>query len=406
MKRRQLIKGGAIGATAAATLTLAGCGREDKAEIERLKGELAQANDRISSLEQAKADAEAAAREAMEAPAVVKDRVEMAMVTTWPRDFPGLGTGAQRLAKRLSDMSDGRIHVEYFAGGERVKPFDSFDEVASGNAQAYHAADYYWKGKHPGWAYFTAVPFGLTYNEMNAWIRWGGGQELWDELAGSFGLKCVMAGNTGVQMGGWFRKEIDSADDLKGLKMRIPGLGGDVMAKLGASPVSLPGSQIYENLVSGAIDATEWVGPWNDSFMKFYEAARYYYYPGMHEPGSMLSLGLNKSFWEGLSASDRVTIEAAASAENDIMMAEYNANNGASLARLISEQGVELRVFSDDTYDSFGEAAAEVMEEVRAHSDLVARIHDSFVKARAEVGAWAKISDLEYVRQRNRVLPL
>ena len=406
MKRRQLIKGGAIGATAAATLTLAGCGQEDKAEIERLEGELARANDRISSLEQAKADAEAAAREAMEAPAVVKDRVEMAMVTTWPRDFPGLGTGAQRLAKRLSDMSDGRIHVEYFAGGERVKPFDSFDEVASGNAQAYHAADYYWKGKHPGWAYFTAVPFGLTYNEMNAWIRWGGGQELWDELAGSFGLKCVMAGNTGVQMGGWFRKEIDSADDLKGLKMRIPGLGGDVMAKLGASPVSLPGSQIYENLVSGAIDATEWVGPWNDSFMKFYEAARYYYYPGMHEPGSMLSLGLNKSFWEGLSASDQVTIEAAASAENDIMMAEYNANNGASLARLISEQGVELRVFSDDTYDSFGEAAAEVMEEVRAHSDLVARIHDSFVKARAEVGAWAKISDLEYVRQRNRVLSL
>ena len=406
MKRRQLIKGGAIGATAAATLTLAGCGQEDKAEVERLEGELARANDRISSLEQAKADAEAAAREAMEAPAVVKDRVEMAMVTTWPRDFPGLGTGAQRLAKRLSDMSDGRIHVEYFAGGERVKPFDSFDEVASGNAQAYHAADYYWKGKHPGWAYFTAVPFGLTYNEMNAWIRWGGGQELWDELAGSFGLKCVMAGNTGVQMGGWFRKEIDSADDLKGLKMRIPGLGGDVMAKLGASPVSLPGSQIYENLVSGAIDATEWVGPWNDSFMKFYEAARYYYYPGMHEPGSMLSLGLNKSFWEGLSASDQVTIEAAASAENDIMMAEYNANNGASLARLISEQGVELRVFSDDTYDSFGEAAAEVMEEVRAHSDLVARIHDSFVKARAEVGAWAKISDLEYVRQRNRVLSL
>ena len=406
MKRRQLIKGGAIGATAAATLTLAGCGREDKAEIERLKGELAQANDRISSLEQAKADAEAAAREAMEAPAVVKDRVEMAMVTTWPRDFPGLGTGAQRLAKRVSDMSDGRIHVEYFAGGERVKPFDSFDEVASGNAQAYHAADYYWKGKHPGWAYFTAVPFGLTYNEMNAWIRWGGGQELWDELAGDFGLKCVMAGNTGVQMGGWFRKEINSADDLKGLKMRIPGLGGDVMAKLGASPVSLPGSQIYENLVSGAIDATEWVGPWNDSFMKFYEAARYYYYPGMHEPGSMLSLGLNKSFWEGLSASDQATIEAAASAENDIMMAEYNAKNGASLARLISEQGVELRVFSDDTYDSFGEAAAEVLEEVRAHSDLVARIHDSFVKARAEVGAWAKISDLEYVRQRNRVLSL
>ena len=232
--------------------------------------------------------------QAQKAPAVMKDRVEIAIVTTWPRDFPGLGTGAQRFAKRVQDMSDGRIQVSYFAAGERVGAFDSFDEVASGNAQAYHAADYYWKGKHPGWAYFTSVPFGLTYTEMNGWIRFGGGQELWDELAGEFGLKGLMCGNTGVQMGGWFRKEINSADDLKGLKMRIPGLGGDVMAKIGASPVSLPGGQIYENLVSGAIDATEWVGPWNDEVMKFYEAAKYYYYPGMHEPGSMLAAGLQQ----------------------------------------------------------------------------------------------------------------
>ena len=181
------------------------------------------------------------------APAIVKARTEIAMVTTWPRDFPGLGTGAQRFAKSLSELSDGRLNVTYYASGERVKPFDSFDEVASGNAQMYHAADYYWKGKHPGWAYFTAVPFGFVYSEINAWINWGGGQELWDELSGEFGLKCLTCGNTGVQMGGWFRKEINSADDLKGLKMRIPGLGGDVMAKLGASPVSLPGSQIYEN---------------------------------------------------------------------------------------------------------------------------------------------------------------
>ena len=206
--------------------------------------------------------------------------------------------------------------------------------------------------------------------------------------------------------GGWFRKEINSADDLKGLKMRIPGLGGDVMAKLGASPVSLPGSQIYENLVSGAIDATEWVGPWNDSFMKFYEAAKYYYYPGMHEPGTMLSLGLNKSFWDGLSKSDQLTIEAVAAQEDTTMMAEYNAKNGESLAKLLNEQGVQLRIFNDDIYDSFGEAAAEVFKEVRGHSDLAARIHDSFEKTRAQVGGWAKISDQEYMRQRNRVLGL
>ena len=340
------------------------------------------------------------------APAVVKDRLEFAMVTTWPRDFPGLGTGAQRFAERLQAMSDGRIQVEYFAAGERVGAFDSFDEVASGNAQGYHAADYYWKGKHPGWAYFTAVPFGLTYTEMNAWIRFGGGQELWDELGAEFDIKGLMCGNTGVQMGGWFNKEINTADDLKGLKMRIPGLGGDVMAKLGASPVSLPGGQIYENLVSGAIDATEWVGPWNDQVMKFYEAAKFYYYPGMHEPGSMLAVGLNASFWSSLSPSDKLLVEAAASMENDVMMSEYNAKNGASLAQLINNNGVELREFSDEIYDSFGRASDEVFSEVVAHSDLAARIHASFLKAREEVGGWTNISDQAYVAQRNRVLGL
>ncbi len=353
-----------------------------------------------------KGGAVAAATGALAAPAIAQSRVEITMVSTWPRDFPGLGTGAQRFAKRLSDMSDGRIVVEYFAGGERVKPFDSFDEVASGNAQMYHAAEYYWKGKHPGWAYFTAVPFGLTYTEINAWIRFGGGQELWDELAGGYGLKGLMCGNTGVQMGGWFRKEMNSASDFKGLKMRIPGLGGDVLAKLGASPVSLPGSQIYENLVSGAIDATEWVGPWNDAAMKFYEAAKYYYYPGMHEPGAMLACGINKDFWDALSASDRMMIQAAAAMENDVMMSEYNAKNGEWLAKLISEQGVQLKRFNDDIYDSFGEAAEEVFAEVVEHSDLARRIHQSFVTARANIGAWANISDQEYVSQRNRVLGL
>ena len=349
------------------------------------------------------AAAATAGASALAAPAIAQDRVEISVVSTWPRDFPGLGTGAQRFAQRLSDISDGRFQVEYFAAGERVGAFDSFDEVASGNAQIYHAADYYWKGKHPGWAYFTAVPFGLTYTEMNAWIRFGGGQELWDELAGEYGLKNLMCGNTGVQMGGWFRKEMNSADDFKGLKMRIPGLGGDVLAKLGASPVSLPGGQIYENLISGAIDATEWVGPWNDAAMKFYEAAKYYYYPGMHEPGPMLAAGINKDFWEGLSNSDKVMVEAAASMENDVMMAEFNANNGSSLAKLLNEQGVQLKKFSDDVYDSFGEAAEEVFAETVEHSDLAKRIHDSFLSARADIGAWQKIADQEYLRQRNRV---
>jgi TRAP-type mannitol/chloroaromatic compound transport system substrate-binding protein len=346
----------------------------------------------------------ATAASTLAAPAIAQERIEIAVVATWPRDFPGLGTGAQRAAQRIQDISDGKFQVQYFAAGERVGAFDSFDEVASGNAQAYHGAEYYWKGKHPGWAYFTAVPFGLTYTEINAWIRFGGGQELWDELAADYGLKGNLCGNTGVQMGGWFNKEINSADDLKGLKMRIPGLGGDVMAKLGASPVSLPGGQIYENLISGAIDATEWVGPWNDQAMKFYEAAKYYYYPGMHEPGSALSMTFNASWWGKLSKADQQLIEAACSMENDVMMAEYNAKNGAALAALIRDQGVELRQFNDDIYDSFGEASDEVFEETQAHSDLAARIHASFVQARADVGGWTNISDQAYVQQRNRVL--
>ena len=260
------------------------------------------------------------------------------------------------------------------------------------------------KGKHPAWAYFTAVPFGFTYTEMNAWIRFGGGQELWDELAAEFGLKCVMSGSTGCQMGGWFRKEINTADDLKGLKMRIPGLGGDVMAKLGASPVSIPGGQIYENLVSGAIDATEWVGPWNDSFMKFYEAAKYYYYPGMHEPGSMLALGMNKKFWDGLSKNDQVIIESAAGLENDMMMAEFNMKSGSALTKLVKEQGVQLRQFSDEIYDSFGEAAEARNTHLQTLEVIAQRVDASFLAARKDLGRLDEDFRPSYLAQRNRVL--
>lgn len=348
----------------------------------------------------------AVAATTLAAPAVAQKTKEMVIVSTWPRDFPGLGISAQRLAERIPELTDGAIKVTYFAAGEKVGAFDSFDEVASGNSQAYVAADYYWKGKHPGYAYYCSVPFGLTYTEMDAWIKYAGGQELWDKLGDEFGIKGFACGNTGVQMGGWFNKEIESADDLKGLKMRIPGLGGDVMAKLGASPVSLPGGQIYENLVSGSIDATEWVGPYNDFFMKFYEAAKFYYYPGMHEPGSQLALGLNKSWWGTLTKTEQAIIHAACNEENARQMAETNANNGTYLTRLIKEHGVKLKQFNDDIYDSFGEAAKAVFDETRQHSKLAGEIHDSFAKARTDIGRWTGLSDAAFANQRNRVLGL
>ena len=341
---------------------------------------------------------------ALAAPAIAPGRIEMVIVSTWSRDFPGLGISAQRLAARIPEVTDGRINTTYFAAGEKVGAFDSFDEVASGNSQAYIGADYYWKGKHPGWAPFTAIPFGLTYTEIDAWMKYAGGQELYDELAGEFGLKGFACGNTGVQMGGWFNKEINSPDDLKGLKMRIPGLGGDVIAKLGGSPVSLPGGQIYENLVSGAVDATEWVGPFNDYFMKFYEAAKYYYWPGMHEPGSQLCMGMNASWWGTLSKSDQAIIEACCNEENSLQMAETNAENGKYLARLQRDHGVELREFNEDVYEAFGEAAQEVIEEARGHSDLAKRIFDSHLAARQEIGGWMAISDVAYSIKRNRVV--
>ena len=346
----------------------------------------------------------AAAASTLAAPAVYAARVEAAMVATWGRDFPGLGTGAQRFAKKIGELSDGRIQVTYYAANERVKAFDSFDEVASGNSQMYHAADYYWTKKHRAYGYFTASPFGFTYSEMNAWIHFGGGQQLWDELAEKFGLKAFMAGNTGVQMGGWFNKKIESANDLKGLKMRMPGFGGEVIGKLGASPVSLPGGQIYENLVSGAIDATEWVGPWNDEAMKFHEAAKYYYYPGMHEPGSMLSCGVNKSWFESLTKNDQLIIETACAWANEVTMAEYNAKNGAALQRLINDHGVKLEKFNNRVYDAFAKGAQELYKEVAAQDDLAARVNASFFKGLKEIGGWNALADSPYIEQRNRAL--
>ncbi|MEM9601593.1 MAG: TRAP transporter substrate-binding protein [Pseudomonadota bacterium] len=340
------------------------------------------------------------------APAIASDVREMTIVSTWPRDFPGLGISAQRLAARITELSQGKIKTNYFAAGERVGAFDSFDEVAGGNSEAYIAADYYWRGKHPAFAYFTSVPFGMTNWEWNAWIKFGGGQALWDKVSGEFGLKALACGATGTQMGGWFNKEINEADDFKGLKMRIPGLGGDVLAKLGASTVSLPGGQIYENLVSGAIEATEWVGPYNDYFMKFYEAAKFYYGAGMHEPGGGLAFGMNKSWWEGLSSWEQAVITAACMEEHAAQPEEALANNGAYLQRMIDDHGVEVKVFNDDVYDAFGEAAAEVFAETRDHSALAAEVNDHFQAAMREMGAYLAIGDIAFTNQRNRVLEL
>ena len=344
---------------------------------------------------------------ALAAPAIAASHAKtMTIVSTWPRDMPGLGVSAQRLAARITELSEGAITTEYYAAGERVGALDVFDEVANGNSQAYIGADYYWTGKHPGLAYFTAVPFGMTFAEINAWCSFGEGRALWDELQDQFGLYGMPAGNTGTQAGGWFNKEIESADDLKGLKMRIPGQGGQVMSKLGASTVSLPGGQIYENLVSGSIDATEWVGPYNDYFMKFYEAAKYYYTGGMHEPGSDLAMGMNKAWWDGLSEWEQSIITAACYEENAAQYEEAIALNGPYLKKLVDEQGVQVRSFNDETWDAMYEAWLEVFAEVRDHSPLAAEIADTYDAKLKEYGGMMARFELTFVNQRNRVMGL
>jgi len=362
--------------------------------------------DRRKFLQSTAAVSSGTALSAMSVPAIAKSRKELQIVSAWPRDFPGLGISAQRLAARIKELSQGQIQTHYFAAGERVGAFDVFDEVASGKAQAYIAAEYYWKGKHPAFSFFTSVPFGMTTIEWNAWIKYKGGQDLWDELSGKFDLKALPCGSTGTQMGGWFNKTVQSSDDFKGLKIRMPGLGGDVISKLGATSVTLPGGQIYENLLSGAIDATEWAGPYNDYFLKFYEAAKYYYYPGFHEPGGGVSIGFNASWWSSLSKYEQALITAACMEENAAQYHESQAKNGEYLIKLINEHGVKLREFSEDIYDSLGEASAAVFEETRQHSPLAARVTNAFMQTLREVGSWQKIAEISFSNQRNRVLGL
>jgi TRAP-type mannitol/chloroaromatic compound transport system substrate-binding protein len=344
---------------------------------------------------------------ALAAPAVLaQDKQVVRMVTTWPRNFPGLGTGAQRVADRITATSGGRIEVKLFAAGELVPAFESFDAVATGAAEMYHGADYYWQGKHKGYNFFTAVPLGFTAQELQAWIHFGGGRALWDELGANFGVKGFLAGNTGVQMGGWFRNPITSLDDMKGLKMRMPGLGGEVLRQLGATAVALPGGEIFPALQAGTIDATEWVGPYNDLAFGFQNILKNYVYPGFHEPGSGLSVGVNMAWFDGLSDADKALIEACCTAENDVMASEYNARNGDSLNRLITEHGVQLVKMPDEVFAEIARISDEVVASVGSEDDLGKRIYESYAAFRKSVAPWTRLSEEAYTIARKAALDI
>ncbi len=325
---------------------------------------------------------------------------EWRMVTTWPKNFPGLGTGANYLAELITKLTNGRIKVKVYGAGELVDAFGIFDLVSDGGAELGHGASYYWKGKSKAAQFFAAVPFGLTAQEINSWFYHGGGMDLWKEVYEPFGLYPMAAGNTGVQMGGWFNTEINSVDDLEGLKMRIPGLGGEVLKRAGGTPVSLPGGEIFTSLETGSIDATEWVGPYNDLAFGLHKAAKYYYYPGWHEPGTCLECFVNKEALDELPDELREIVLHAGRVANQDMLAEFTARNNKALQTLVDEHDVDLRRFPDDVLKRLRELSDEVVGEIAEADAQSRKVYESFVKFRDNVQAWHDISERAYLNAR------
>ena len=343
----------------------------------------------------------AVAASAFPAPAIAQGRQEWRMVTTWPKNFPGQGTGAERFAQAVGEATDGRLTITVYGAGELVPAFESFDAVQSGAAECMHATPYYWQGKSPAMNFFSTVPFGMTTQELIAWMKFGGGQELWDELYDGFGLKGFHGGSTGVQMGGWFNKEINSLADLQGFKMRIPGLGGEMMRRLGVTVVNLPAGEIFPALQGGSIDATEWVGPFNDLTLGLYKVAQYYYWPGVHEPGTEVEITVAKEAWDQLPPDIQKIFELTTKAEDTMLTAEFNARNGDALDALINQHNAQLRQFPDDVLQGFGKASGEIIAELRDSGDEITRkIATSFVEQRKKLMDWSSYGELAYMRAR------
>lgn len=323
------------------------------------------------------------------------------MVTTWPKNFPGLGTGANKLAQYIEEMSGGQLKVKVYGAGELVPALGVFDAVSRGSVQMGHGASYYWQGKHPATPFFGAVPFGLNAHEMNGWLYYGGGLELWNELYKPFGVKAYPAGNTGVQMGGWFNKEIKSPADFKGLKMRMPGLGGRVLSKLGAAVVTLSGGEIFQALKTKMIDGSEWVGPYNDLATGLHKAAKYYYTPGWHEPGTTLEALINDKAFSELPGHLQSIVRLACKAANQDMVAEFNARNADAFKTLQTEHKVKVLSFNEEVLSVLRQTSNEVLLELSKKDNMSKKIYDSFIAYRSKSIPWNKQSELAYSLSRD-----
>ena len=334
-----------------------------------------------------------AAAGAVAAPAVARaDTLRWRMVTSWPKRLPGPGMSAERIAERIRALSGGRIEITVHAAGELVPAFEVLDAVGGGVAEMGHTAAFYWQGKQPAAAYYTTVPFGLTPLEHVAWVDAGGGQTLWDELYAPFGVKPFMGGNTGVCMGGWFRREPKGLDDLKGLKIRSLGLGGEVYRRLGATPQTTPPGEILTSLQSGVLDAAEFVGPGTDIALGLYRVAPFYYGPGFNKPNGTGECLVNLKTWSGLDAATKAIIAHACAAEASYALSEMERLNAEALAALIGRNNAKLRSFAPDIVGAARQQAADVLAELGGKSDIARRINESYSTFRKSTAAWSSVS--------------
>jgi len=320
------------------------------------------------------------------------------MVTTWPPNFPIFQTGAEELAKDIETMSGGRLKIKVYAGGELVPALETFDAVSQNAVQMGHGAAYYWAGKVPAAQFMSAVPYGMTAKAMNAWLYNGGGLELWRELYKPFNLIPFPAGNSGVQMGGWFNKKIESVADLKGLKMRIPGLGGKVLLKAGGTPILLAGGEVYTALERGNIDATEWAGPFHDKRLGLYRAAKYYYYPGWHEPGTTLEFIVNSKAFAELPEDLQKIVEIATHSLNQRIYTTFEALNIKALKELTEKHHVELLEFPPEVLKALRHLTTEALNEEAAKNASFKKVYEAYKKFQADNALWNAISEEAYSR--------
>jgi TRAP-type mannitol/chloroaromatic compound transport system substrate-binding protein len=327
------------------------------------------------------------------APAVARAAtVKWRMVTSWPKRLPGPGMSAERVAERIKTLSGGRIEINVHAAGEVVPAFEVLDAVGSGVAEIGHTASFFWQGKEPAAAFFTTVPFGLTPNEHVAWVDAGGGQALWDEIYAPFGVKPFMGGNTGVCMGGWFRREIASREDVRGLKIRALGLGGEVFRRLGATPQTTPPAEILSSLQSGLIDAAEFVGPGSDIALGLYRVAPFYYGPGFNKPNGTGECIVSLKTWQALDSELKAIVSHACATEASFALSEMERLNAEALAALTTRNNVQLRAFPADLVAAARRQSTDVLAELAARNERAKKVHDSYAAFRERTAAWSRIS--------------